>query len=129
MLVGVGTDILRIDRIGRCLDSPSFMRRTFTEGELGVGSRRPDRAAYYANLFAAKEAVFKCLGIAADELGCWLSIEILDSEEARPQVRLSGTAARAARARGVGKVMLSLSSDTDYSVAFAAALAEAADGD
>ena len=86
-------------------------------------------AAYYAKVFAAKEAVFKCFGIPADQLGTWLNIEITDSEEARPEVTLAGRMAELAEARRVRRIVLSLSSDTDYVVAFAAVEREVEDGD
>ena len=93
MFVGIGTDILLIDRVRRCIDSPSFMRRTFTEAETLLGESRPDPGSYYAKVFAAKEAVFKCFGISADSLGSWRDIEIVDSDEEQPVVNLSGSLA------------------------------------
>jgi holo-[acyl-carrier protein] synthase len=120
VLTGVGTDILLIDRMRGQITSDAFMRRVFTPDEMNTGRWRVDPAAYYAKVFAAKEAVFKCFGISADELGTWLNIEIKDSEEAQPEVVLGGLMAELARAGKVEKVMLSLSSDTDYAVAFAA---------
>ncbi|HLA81687.1 MAG TPA: holo-ACP synthase [Thermoleophilia bacterium] len=124
MLAGVGTDILSIERMRLQIGSPAFMRRVFTSDEMDAGRRRADQANYYAKVFAAKEAVFKCFGITADELGTWLNIEIKDSEEAHPEVRLFGLMADVARARKVERVLLSLSSDTDYAVAFAAVVGE-----
>ena len=44
-----------------------------------------------------------------------------DSEEAHPEVALSRLVAELARVGNASKVMLSLSGDTDYPVAFAAA--------
>jgi len=129
MLTGVGTDILLIDRMRCQITEPAFMSRVFTPGEMNVGRMRADPATYYAKVFAAKEAVFKCFGIPADQLGSWLNIEIKDSEEAQPEVRLSGLMAEHALARRVDKVMLSLSSDTDYAVAFAAVVREVPDHD
>jgi holo-[acyl-carrier protein] synthase len=120
MLTGVGTDILLIDRMRGQITSAAFMNRVFTPDEMNVGRWRADPATYYAKVFAAKEAIFKCFGITADDLGSWLFIEIKDSEEAQPEVLLSGRMAEHAQAQNVEKVMLSLSSDTDYAVAFAA---------
>jgi holo-[acyl-carrier protein] synthase len=128
VLLGVGTDIILIDRMRGCIDSPSFMRRTFTQAELSVGNLRHDQSAYYAKVFAAKEAVFKCFGIPADQLGSWLNIEISESEEAQPQVALGGLMAELADARRVNRIALSLSSDTDYVVAFAAVDGEEKNG-
>jgi holo-[acyl-carrier protein] synthase len=124
MLAGVGADILSIERMRGQIVSRAFMRRVFTPEEMDAGRRRSDQADYYAKVFAAKEAVFKCFGIQADELGTWLNIEIKDSDEAQPEVRLTGQMAELARARKVEKVLLSLSSETEYAVAFAAVVQE-----
>jgi holo-[acyl-carrier protein] synthase len=129
MLSGVGTDILLVERMRRCLDSRSFMRRTFTQAELDNGSGRADPTMYYAKVFAGKEAVFKCFGVSGDQLGSWLNIEIRDSEEAQPSVVLAGAMAHLAEARKVREVLLSLSSDTEYVVAFAAVVEEGRDGE
>jgi phosphopantetheine--protein transferase-like protein len=120
MVTGVGADILLIERIRDQITSDAFMRRVFTPEEMNVGRWRPDPATYYAKVFAAKEAVFKCFGIAADQMGHWRNIEIKDSEEAQPEVVLSGLMAELARAKKVKKVMLSVSSDMEYALAFAA---------
>ena len=124
MLLGIGTDILLIDRIRSCIDSPSFLRRTFTEAEMRRAESRPDSGIYYAKVFAAKEAVFKCFGITADSLESWRHIEITDSDEQQPEVGLHGSVASTAGSLGVERVLLSLSYDTDYVVAFAALVGE-----
>ncbi len=131
MFEGIGTDILRVERMRGCLDSPSptFMRRTFTESERREGESRPDRGVYYAKLFAAKEAVFKCFGISAESLGSWKNIEILDSDERQPQVKLDGSMAAIAGERGVRRILLSVSHDTDYVIAVAALVGEDEHGD
>jgi holo-[acyl-carrier protein] synthase len=124
VLVGVGTDIILIERMRSCLDSSSFIARTFTEAEVGRAASRADAGNYYALVFAGKEAVFKCFGIPADALGSWRNIEIIESEHGQPGVDLHGSLAALADARGVKSILLSLSYDTDYAIAFAAVEAE-----
>jgi holo-[acyl-carrier protein] synthase len=124
VLLGIGADILLIDRIRRCLDSSSFITRTFTEAETLPARSRPDSGAYYAKVFAGKEAVFKCFGISGDELESWRDVEIVDSEERQPVAILGGSLAILAASRGVERVLLSLSSDTDYAMAVAALVGE-----
>jgi holo-[acyl-carrier protein] synthase len=99
--------------------SASFMHRVFTPLELAGAAQRAEQAVYYTQIFAAKEAVFKCFGMSAEELRSWLEIEVSDSGEAQPTVRLTGSMAEVARARKVERVALSLSSETDHAVAFA----------
>ena len=120
MLLGVGADILRVERIRSCLDSEPFMKATFTEVEVDLARSRPDPGSYYAKLFAGKEAVFKCFGMPSDSLKSWLDIEIVDGEDGQPEVNVRGPLATVADSRGVWRVALSLSYYTDYAMAVAA---------
>ena len=119
-LLGIGTDILSVQRMRHCIDSPAFVSRTFTETEIGLGTSRADLGSYYAKVFAGKEAVFKCFGLEADSLGSWKDVEIVDDSAMQPNVRLHGRMAAIAETRGVRDVLISLSYDTDYATAFAA---------
>jgi holo-[acyl-carrier protein] synthase len=122
MILGVGIDILNIERMRGVLesDSGSFITKVFTKKERGQVSDHPDPVAYFATRFAGKEAVFKCFGI--DGSGIRLSeIEIRGAETEQPQVRLLGTLSEMAAAKGIKDIQISLSYDTDYAVAFAIA--------
>lgn len=62
MIVGVGCDIIEIERIARAIKRESFIRRVFTAEEAGYCQRRGQQAAAsFAARFAAKEAVLKAL--------------------------------------------------------------------
>lgn len=121
MVVGVGTDILSIQRFRDVLDADDdvFVQRVFTEKEREQALEAPDRIAYLATRFSGKEAVFKCFGIHGN---IRLSeIEILDSETGQPQVVLLGDFIRIAGGKGVKNVHVSLSYENEYVVAFAVA--------
>jgi holo-[acyl-carrier protein] synthase len=128
-VLGIGTDILSVERMRRCIDSSSFIRKTFTDAEIGLSASRADQGSYYAKIFAGKEAVFKCFGVQADSLQSWKDVEIVDGSQAQPVVKLHGELAAIAETRGVGQVLLSLSYDTDYATAFAALTGGPRDGD
>jgi holo-[acyl-carrier protein] synthase len=119
-LLGIGTDILSVERMRSCIDSPAFISRTFTEAEIGLCVSRADPDSYYAKVFAGKEAVFKCFGVRADSLESWKDVEIVDGSEMQPVVTLHGELATIAESRGVREVLISLSYDTGYAAAFAA---------
>jgi holo-[acyl-carrier protein] synthase len=122
MILGIGIDILNIERVHDILetDSDSFVSRVFTIKERKQASDHPDPVAYFATRFAGKEAVFKCFGI--DGSGIRLSeIEIRGEETEQPQVRLLGKLSEIAAAKGIKDIQISLSYDTDYAVAFAIA--------
>jgi holo-[acyl-carrier protein] synthase len=121
MVLGIGTDILQIQRIRDILegDSDSFVNKGFTIKEREQASDRPDPVSYFAMRFAGKEAVFKCFGIHGN---IRLSeIEILDAETGQPQVTLLGKFREIAAEKGVRDVQISLSYENEYAVAFAVA--------
>jgi holo-[acyl-carrier protein] synthase len=122
MILGIGIDILNIERVHDILetDSDSFVSRVFTIKEREQVSDHPDPVAYFATRFAGKEAVFKCFGI--DGSGIHLNeIEIRGGETEQPQVILLGKFREIAEEKGVKDIQISLSYDTDYAVAFAIA--------
>ena len=121
MILGIGTDILNIQRIRDILDgdSDAFVQQSFTIKEQEEALSRPDSVSYYATRFAGKEAVFKCFGI--DEDIRINEIEILSLGTGQPQVTLSGKVKAIATKKGIKHVQLSLSYDADHAIAFAVA--------
>jgi holo-[acyl-carrier protein] synthase len=119
MILGVGTDLLSLERMRRAVEDPSvdspFLVRTFTLREREEARLRPDPVLCFATRFAGKEAVFKALGLAGDHIRLD-EIEILNDAIGRPRVTLHGDLKRHA---GEATVELSLSSDTAYCLAFA----------
>lgn len=121
----VGADILDVRRVRRILEGPSaesFLRRTFTPVEVAEAQARGDRVCFLAGRFAAKEAVFKSLGVACTREDDPRDIEVSTALDGTPVVRLGGHLGVATAARGVGCVSLSLSYDGDYVVAVALAV-------
>ncbi|MGI6333328.1 MAG: holo-ACP synthase [Saccharofermentanales bacterium] len=122
MIIGIGTDILDINRLRRCpedlLPDAPFLIKTYTAAERAAAEERPDKIAYLATRFAGKEAVFKALGIGGDRIRL-NEIEILNDGDGRPQVTLTGRMKELADRCGVLEVKLSLSYENDYAIAFA----------
>ncbi|KAL1413365.1 fatty acid synthase alpha subunit Lsd1 [Vanrija albida] len=112
---GVGVDTELISAVPT---SDSFRERNFTAGEIAYCAAAPDPTASFAGRWAAKEAVFKALGVPSKGAGAPLKdIEIV-STEAGPQVKLHGDAAKAA---GSKSIKVSLSHSDASVVAFAVA--------
>lgn len=122
MIVGIGVDIVEIERMERALarQQAGFFRRVFTEGEQRDCIARKQRAACFAARFAAKEAVMKALGCGWGPVG-WREIEICRKQSGPPFVTLHGAAARWAQERGIETVHVSLSHERQYAVAHAVA--------
>lgn len=118
MIVGVGCDIIEIERIARAIKSESFIRRVFTAEEAAYCQRRGRQAAAsFAARFAAKEAVLKALGTGLRE-GSLQEIAVDNDGLGKPLVQLSGHFAMLAKQLGVKNIQISLSHSRDFAVAY-----------
>jgi holo-[acyl-carrier protein] synthase len=117
MILGIGIDIIEIDRIKKALEQPRFVNRVFTEGEQRYcESRGVQRFASYAARFAAKEAVLKALGTGLSG-GEWRQVEILPGCAGAPVVTLHGYYETLAKQRGVASIHISLTHAREYAAA------------
>ena len=72
-----------------------------------------------AKRFAIKEAVGKALGTGIGQGVSWQHIEVVHNDIGAPAIELSGRALEVARIRGGQQVMISVSDEKEYVVAFA----------
>ncbi|MGF1551299.1 MAG: holo-ACP synthase [Paracoccaceae bacterium] len=95
MILGIGTDLARIDRIGGTLErfGTRFVNRCFTEVEQARSERRRERVASYAKRWAAKEACSKALGTGLRMGINWREMEVVNLATGQPTMRLHGSAA------------------------------------
>ncbi len=114
MIVGVGTDVVDVARLGRALArTPRLAGRLFTAAEAGLP------LASLAGRVAAKEAVAKALGSPPGLR--WREAEVRRGEHGRPELVVSGAVAALAEARGVRTWHLSLSHDGGVALALVVA--------
>jgi holo-[acyl-carrier protein] synthase len=117
MIVGVGVDLIEIERVKAALEKGRFAQRVFSEDEqVYCESRGAQRFASYAARFAGKEAVLKAFGTGLSG-GKWLDIEILPDALGRPTVRLSGYYAELALSKRVSAIHISLAHARENAVA------------
>jgi holo-[acyl-carrier protein] synthase len=115
MIIGVGIDVVELDRFERALSrTEGLADRLFTDGERGL----PPRSL--AARFAAKEALAKALGAPRGLL--WTDAEVVTDGRGRPSLVVCGTVAAAAGRLGVTRWHLSLSHDAG--IASAVVIAE-----
>ena len=99
MIIGVGSDMIDIRRIGESLArfGSRFENRVFTAGEQKKAHSR-DRAgaqtvaSTYAKRFAAKEACSKALGTGFRKGVFWRDMEVVSLPSGAPTLRLTGGA-------------------------------------
>lgn len=89
MIIGIGTDIIEIERIYNAVkENEMFLKKVFTDRELDQYNMNKLRIESVAGNFAAKEAISKAIGTGFR--GFKLSdIEVLRDSLGKPIVKLS----------------------------------------
>ena len=134
MIVGMGTDLLDIRRIEKTLErfGDRFCTRIFTDAERSRCERHINRAARYAQRYAAKEACAKALGTGFRDGVFWRAIAIDNLPSGKPFLTLSGGARKKLRELtpiGMSAVVeLSLTDEYPFAQAVVVISAVAADG-
>jgi holo-[acyl-carrier protein] synthase len=114
VIVGVGVDVVEVQRLARALDrTPGLAARLFTDQE------RDRPVESLAARFAAKEALAKALGVPGGLR--WLDAEVVQLEGGRPTLQLTGSVAEHAAAQGIRTWHVSLSHDGGIATAFVVA--------
>ncbi len=123
-IVGVGTDIVEIVRIGRMIErhGEHFLQRVYTDDEIRYCQRRKESYQHFAGRWAAKEAVMKTLGTGWTRGVGWLDIEVATKRSGQPVINVRGTARDLARYYGIDEVLVSISHCRAYATATAIAL-------
>lgn len=119
-VIAHGVDMVDIARIAAVLDRhpERFLSRCFTDGECAYAEAGGKlRAQRYAVRFAAKEAVFKCLGTGWAQGVEWRDVDVRRTLDGAPFLHMSGRAAEVAASRGVTAWSLSLSHTRDMGIA------------
>jgi len=110
-VVGIGIDTVEIERFRKIAEEKGekFLEKIFTSGEMKYAESKKARFIHMAGKFAAKEAVKKALPNGA-EIGLnWPEIEILNTEDGKPYVRLHGQAGKLVEEFKLTKVLVSIS--------------------
>lgn len=115
MIVGIGIDIIEIERIGKACCNPRFLNRVFTEKERKYFEMRGNNPRTMAGIFAAKEAVMKAMGTGI-KVG-WQNIEVFHGPDGEPHIKLYDRAACRLSSMGGKKVWVSISHVRELAVA------------
>jgi holo-[acyl-carrier protein] synthase len=124
MIVGLGTDIIEVVRIGEMIERHGelFLQRVFTEQEILYCGQRKLAIQHYAGRWAAKEAVMKTFGTGFTKGVGFRDIEVQSRKSGQPLIELSGGAKETARLLGVDEVLITISHCRAYATATAIAV-------
>jgi holo-[acyl-carrier protein] synthase len=125
-IVGVGTHILDCPRVRNLIErhAEKFIHEVYTLREAAYCRDRTHSTEFYASVWAAKEAVFRALGMKWKRGICWKEVEIVCESAVEPQVIIVGQTQTRMQERRASRVMVSFS----YSRMFATATAIAVTG-
>ena len=88
MIVGIGNDIIEIERIEKAILKEGFKNKVYTQRELKNIEKRGNRTETYAGIFSAKEAISKAIGTGVREFSL-IDLEILNDDLGKPYVVVS----------------------------------------
>ena len=120
MIVGIGTDIMGVERMQVLLQQrgDAWARRLLTDSEFGEYEKRGNKPAFLAKRFAAKEAAAKALGTGFADGITWKHINIHNDNKCAPVMTFTHKAREYADTLGVTDIHLSISDEKHYAVAF-----------
>lgn len=126
MIVGLGTDIVEIVRIGRMIERHGelFLNRVYTPDEIRYCQKRRECYQHFAGRWAAKEAVMKTLGTGISRGVSWQDIEVRALKSGQPELNIRGGARDHADRLGIDEILITISHCRAYATATAIAVRE-----
>ncbi len=124
MIFGIGTDIIKIDRIAAAVarHGDRFAARVLGPQELEKYLRRKAKVEargirFLATRFAAKEAFSKAIGLGMRMPMTWRAAQFLNAPSGKPVVVTSGALTAFMQSHGIA-AQVSLTDEAEYAVAF-----------
>ena len=115
MLIGVGCDLIEIERVKKACEKEAFLTRIYTERERRQAKGDP---WVLAGTFAVKEAVAKGFGTGFRDF-MPVHVEVLRDPLGKPYVELHAGAEMKAEELGIRTIEVSISDTKDHAMAFA----------
>lgn len=117
MILGIGIDIVHVDRMRLWMENEKLLLRFFHPAEVSDSRiRGPARALSMAARFAAKEAFGKALGTGMKKLKL-TDIQVITDHNGKPDLIVHNTARRALERCGGERIFLSLTHERDNAIA------------
>ena len=120
MIFGIGTDIVRVERIQADLErfGERFAERILTAAEMQEFRGNASKANFLARRFAAKEAVVKAMGTGFSNGIQLHDIEVRHDPQGKPLLNFHGRAQQFLHEKRITVAHISLADEQDNAVAF-----------
>jgi holo-[acyl-carrier protein] synthase len=110
MILGTGIDMIEVERVeARAGRDTGFRELVFSKREIAYCESRASPFQHFAARFAAKEAFLKAIGRGWDSGLALNEIEIVNEENGKPMLRLTGSTEAALASLGIRSIHVSLS--------------------
>ena len=109
MIIGLGTDLVEVERMAKSIETTGFREKIFSPGEIVYCESKVNKAESYAARFAAKEAFFKALGTGWRGAMGFNEVEVINDELGKPSINLLGGAKKIISERKINTIHLSIS--------------------
>lgn len=117
-IVGLGTDIVEIERISSQLEKTTRLAtRILTLSELETFQKHAFPARFLAKRFAAKEAAVKALGTGIGNGVSFQHVEIVNLASGQPRLEFSGKFAELCELQNISRSFISISDEQHYAMA------------
>jgi holo-[acyl-carrier protein] synthase len=117
MILGIGLDVVNVDRLRQWENKKGIFKRYFHESEIkAVEKKGSMKILSLAARFAAKEAYGKALGTGLKGFSL-NEISVLNDENGKPWMKLYGKAKESLKKFGGRKILVSLTHEHDYALA------------
>ena len=119
MIVGIGNDIIEIERIEKAISKEGFKNKIYSQRELENIEKRGNRTETYAGIFSAKEAISKAIGTGVRGFSL-TDLEILNDDLGKPYVVVSEKLNKILRNKKEDyQIEISISHSKKYAIAMA----------
>ena len=122
-IFGIGTDIVKVNRIKKSIKNSLFLSRIFSKEEILKCKRNIKNQNCFAKKFAAKEAFSKALGTGIANGLNFKEIIVLNEKNGKPFITLINKTKKIVDKKlkkKKYKILLSVADEKDYAVAFVA---------
>ncbi|HOW65040.1 MAG TPA: holo-ACP synthase [Candidatus Paceibacterota bacterium] len=121
MILGVGIDLIEVDRVERVREKfgDKFLNRILLPEEIRYCLQFLKPGPHIAARFAAKEAISKAFGTGIGRQLSWHDMEVQRRESGEPYVQLHGPGQALLQNRKARALLISLSHTATYATAIA----------
>ncbi len=123
-ILGLGTQVMECARVRQLIDEHAdvFLKQVYTDREVRFCNGKKLTTEHFTATWAAKEAVFRALGLTWKRGMNWTDVEVVHDAGAPPHALVSGSTRELMLARGINHILLTMAFCRAFGTATAVAV-------